>query len=283
MIQKMKDKGMSELQACESIGLGRSSFQYRPLTGMTKDIETRIRIKILARRHPRYGYRRITALLRRQGMKINAKRVFRTWQEEGLSLPRKRPRRPRLWELWERPHEATKPNSVWSYDFVFDRTVGKQVLKMLVLVDEYTRECLAIRVGSSMDSVKLAEILAEVIKKRGAPEYIRSDNGPEFIAEGLRRWLLSKGIRPLHIEPGSPWQNGYVESLNGKLRDECLNRELFWDVREAQVIVDDWRREYNQYRPHSSLGYRTPAEMGRKNVDKDGSRTGNPLMRESRN
>ena len=283
MVQKISAQGVSVRQACELIGTARSSYLYQGQDERPEDHEAMKRILELARRHPRYGYRRITALLRREGRRINAKRVFRTWQDKGLCLPRRRPRRVRFHEMWERPQEATRPNDVWSYDFVFDRTLTGRTLKMLVVVDEYTRECLAIHVRFGLCSLDVKEVLQKVIRRRGKPRFIRSDNGSEFIAAYVRGWLLSQGIRPLYIDPGSPWQNGYVESLNGKLRDECLNCELFWSAREAQAVIHSWVREYNGYRRHSSLGYRTPAEVGRGVDDSLDSGVRNTFLRASRN
>jgi putative transposase len=215
----------------------------------------------LASTYGRYGYRRITALLRREGWRVNHKRVERIWRQEGLKVPKKQPRRGRLWLndgscLRLRP---AWPNHVWSYDFVADRTSDGRPLKMLTVVDEYTRECLAIDVERRADAISVLERLAALILERGAPDYVRSDNGSEFTARAVRNWLNRVGVKTLFIEPGSPWENGYVESFNGKFRDECLNGETFDNVLEAQVVIERWRREYNQVRPHSALGYRAPA------------------------
>jgi putative transposase len=219
------------------------------------------RIVALAGMYGRYGYRRITALLRREGWRVNHKRVERIWRQEGLKVPNKQPKRGRLWLndgscLRLRP---CWPNHVWSYDFVADRTHDGRPLKMLTIVDEFTRECLAIDVGRRLCSIDLVEQLFDLFLDRGVPNYIRSDNGPEFTAQLVREWLQRIGVKTLFIEPGSPWENGYVESFNGKLRDECLNREIFYTLTEAKVLIEHWRQEYNVFRPHSSLGYRPPA------------------------
>ena len=209
----------------------------------------------------------MTELIRAKGWMVNHKRIERLQREESLLVPRRKKRRRRGASKFERRMEANGPNEVWSYDFVFDRTQYGQKLKMLVVLDEYTRECLEIRVEKRMTSKEVIETLDELMAERGAPMYTRSDNGPEFIAGELVAWLRDQGVEPLFIEPGSPWENGYVESFNGKLRDECLNEELFFSRAEAQVIVDWFRVVYNQERPHSSLGFKTPAEFAMESND----------------
>jgi len=215
----------------------------------------------LACQYGRYGYRRITGLLKQEGFEINHKRVERIWRQEGLKVPQKQPRRRRLWYnngscLRLRPERR---DHVWSYDFVFARTSDGRSLKMLNMIDEYTRECLAIKVGRHLRSQDVLECLGDLFIRRGIPEHIRSDNGAEFTAHAVRRWLKRLGVRTLYIEPGSPWENGYIESFNGKLRDELLNGEIFDTLLEARVLTEWWRQEYNHLRPHSSLGYRPPA------------------------
>ena len=209
----------------------------------------------------RYGYRRITALLRWEGWRVNHKRVERIWRQEGLKVPRKQPKRGRLW-LADGAcvrRRAAHRNHVWSYDFVFERTHDGRPLRMLVIVDEYTRECLAIDVARRLGSEDVLERLAELFVRRGTPEFIRSDNGAEFTAIAVREWLARLGVTTLYIAPGSPWENGYVESFNGKLRDELLDREIFYTLQEAQLLIERWRQHYNRFRPHSALGYRPPA------------------------
>ncbi len=219
------------------------------------------RITELARAYGRYGYRRITALLRREGWRVNTKRVARIWRAQGLKVPRRQPKRGRLWlndgSCVRR--RAERPNHVWSYDFVFDRTHDGRPLRMLAIVDEYTRECLAIDVERRLGSEDVLERLSELFLERGAPAYIRSDNGPEFTATAVREWLHRLGVGTLFIEPGSPWENGYVESFNGKLRDELLNGEIFYRLLKTKVLIERWRQAYNRVRPHSALGYRPPA------------------------
>ncbi len=219
------------------------------------------RIVELAKAYGRYGYRRIAALLRREGWRVNHKKVERIWRREGLKVPWKQPKRGRLW--WNDGScvrkRAEHRDHVGSYDFVFDRTHDGRPLRMLTMVDEYMRECLTIDGARKYRSEQVLERLADLFLGRGTPTYLRSDNGSEFTATEVRSWLERVGVKTLFIEPGSPWENGYVESFNGKLRDELLNGEIFYTLREAQVIIERWRCEYNTFRPHSSLGYRPPA------------------------
>ncbi len=215
----------------------------------------------LATQYGRYGYRRVTAMLREEGFEVNHKRIERLWRQEGLKVPPKQPKRAQLWLndgscIRQRPEY---PRHVWSYDFVADRTADGRPIRILTIIDEYTRECLALVVRRSLRSEDVLETLTDLFVSRGTPVYLRSDNGPEFTAKAVRSWLARLSVQTLFIEPGSPWENGYVESFNGKLRDELLNGELFYTLTEAQVLIERWRRHYNQRRPHSSLGYRPPA------------------------
>jgi putative transposase len=218
-------------------------------------------ITALATRYGRYGYRRITALLNERGWQVNHKRVERIWRQEGLKVPKKQPKRGRLW-LNDGSCIRLRPkykDHVWSYDFVTARTADGRAFRMLTIIDEYTRECLAILVERSLTSEDVIDQLFNLFILRGIPEHIRSDNGPEFTAKAVMKWLNKLGVKTLFIEPGSPWENGYIESFNGKLRDELLNREIFTTLIEAKVLIAQWRKEYNQVRPHSSLGYKPPA------------------------
>jgi transposase InsO family protein len=251
---------VSERRACRALGQPRSTHRYRPRVA---DDEPRLirRIIELACTYGRYGYRRITAMLRGEGWRVNHKRVERIWRQEGLKVPRRQPKRRRLW-LNDGSCVRRRPlrrNHVWAYDFVAARTHDGRPLRMLTLVDEFTRECLAIDVARQLNSEDVLERLAWLFVTRAVPAYIRSDNGPEFTAKAVREWLSRLGVRTLFIEPGSPWENGYVESFNGKFRDELLNREIFYSLTEAKVLIERWRREYNTVRPHSALGYRPPA------------------------
>ena len=228
-----------------------------------KGDEEALRFEIirLASQYGRYGYRRITALLKREGWQINHKRVERIWRQEGLKVPKKQPKRGRLW-LNDGSCVRLRPthrNHVWSYDFVMDRTHDGRPIKMLTVIDEYSRECLAIVVERRIKSDDVLFCLTELFLKHGAPDYIRSDNGSEFTAQAVRQWLDRLEIQTLYIEPGSPWENGYNESFNGKLRDEVLNTEIFYTIKEAKVIIEKWRQEYNTFMPHSALGYFPPA------------------------
>ena len=245
---------------CRLLFQWRGTQRYLPAVRNDEDALTRTIIS-LASEYGRYGYRRVTSLLQEAGWRVGRDRVERIWRREGLKVPAKQKPRGRLWLndgscVRLRPQH---PNHVWSYDFVSAATYDGRALRMLTLIDEYTRESLAIRVGRRLNSLDVIDTLAEVMVTRGVPEHIRSDNGPEFIARRLRKWLTGLGTRPLYIEPGSPWENGYCESFNSKLRDELLNGEIFYSLKEARVLTERWRVHYNTRRPHSSLGYRPPA------------------------
>ena len=251
---------VSERRACRVLRQPRSTQRRHP---KVTDDEKRLvsRMIELATEYGRYGYRRITALLCREGWRVNHKRVERLWRREGLKVPQRQPKRRRLWFndgscVRRRPEHR---DHVWSYDFVQTRTHNGRPVRLLTLIDEYTRECLAIDVARGLKSEDVLERLAELFIQRGTPDYIRSDNGAEFTAKAVRAWLGRVGVRTLYIEPGSPWENGYIESFNGKLRDELLNGEIFDTLLEAQVLIERWRIDYNTKRPHSSLGYRPPA------------------------
>ena len=252
--------GMSERHACWLLGQWRGTQRYEPVHRLDEDELTQA-IIALAANYGRYGYRRITALLRRAGWQVGKDRVQRIWRREGLKVPKKQPRRGRLW-LNDGSCLRLRPcwqDHVWAYDFVADRTHDGRPLKILTVVDEYTRECLAIDVERRANSMSVLERLAALFVERGVPDYLRSDNGSEFTARLVRDWLERVGVKTLFIEPASPWENGYVESFNGKFRDEFLNGEIFYTLREAKVLIEGWRREYNRVRPHSALGYRPPA------------------------
>lgn len=253
---------VSERRACEVLQQPRSTQRYRPGRA-DKDQVLMERIRELAGQNPRYGYRRVWASLRREGWELNRKRVQRLWREAGLRVPTRQTRRRRTGSGENScvARRSEYPNHVWSYDFLMDRTEDGRRLKLMPVVDEYTRECLVIEVGRSITSTGVVEVLWGLMEERGEPGYIRSDNGPEFIAEAIKGWLAQAGVETLYIEPGSPWENGYSESFNSKLRDELLNRELFLSLTEAKVVVEEYRQHYNRRRPHSALGYKTPAEF----------------------
>jgi putative transposase len=252
--------GFSERRVCRALCQPRSTQRYIPQpredeAPLTGDIVS------LACQYGRYGYRRITSKLWEQGWSVSFSRVERIWKREGLKVPHKQPKRARLWLndgscVRLRP---SRPNEIWSYDFVADRTHDGRPLRILTLIDEYTRECLAMPVERKLNSEDVLYTLADVMVERGVPTYIRSDNGAEMTARAVRDWLAAVGAKTLYIEPGSPWENGYNESFNGKLRDELLNGEIFYTLKEAQVLIERWRHYYNHIRPHSALGYRPPA------------------------
>ena len=252
--------GVSERRACAALGQHRST-QRKIIRTREDEASLTADIIALAKIYGRYGYRRVTALLRNAGWTVNAKRVERIWRQEGLKVPQKQPKRGRLWlndgscvRL-----RAERLNHVWSYDFVEDRTHDGRKFRMLCVIDEFTREALAIRVKRRLNSIDVLETLADLMIMRGPPAYVRSDNGPEFIAITLRKWIAAVGVQTAYIEPGSPWENGYCESFNSKLRDELLDGEIFFSLAEAQVLIEAWRRHFNAVRPHSSLNYRPPA------------------------
>jgi len=244
------------------IGQARSTQRY---IQNSKEDEPRLRGRILAlaTQYGRYGYREVGGLLTNEGWVVNHKRVERIWREEGLKVPRKQPKRRRLWLndgscIRLRPQHT---DHVWSYDFVSDRTSDHRPIKMLTILDEYSRESLKIHVDRRITSYQVIEQLSELFLRRGMPRYIRSDKGPEFIADAVREWIHRLEVEPLFITPGSPCENGYIESFNGTLRNEVLNAEIFDTILEARIIIEQWRRHYNQVRPHSSLGYKPPAAM----------------------
>ena len=251
---------VSQRRACRVLGQPRST--QRRVAHVPDDEPALVRRMVeLATQYGRYGYRRVAALLRAEGWRVNHKRVERLWRREGLKVPAQQPRRRRLW-LNDGSCVRLQParrDHVWSYDFVKTRTSDGRAVRLLTVIDEYTRECLAIDVARRITADDVLERLGRLFVRRGVPEHLRSDNGPEFTAKAVRKWLGRVGVRTLFIEPGSPWENGYVERFNGKLRDELLNAEIFDTLLEARVLTERWRRDYNRVRPHSSLGYRPPA------------------------
>ncbi|MDO8978179.1 MAG: IS3 family transposase [Bradyrhizobiaceae bacterium PARB1] len=252
--------GLSERQACRIVGQPRGTQRYSTIVRADEDALTRA-IVSLASQYGRYGYRRITSLLVDAGWRVGCDRVQRIWRREGLKVPRKQRPRGRLWLndgscIRLRPQHR---NHVWSYDFVEAQTHDGRKLRLMTLIDEFTRECLAVRVARRINSFGVIETMADVMLTRGVPEHVRSDNGAEMTARIVRSWFAKLGAKTLYIEPGSPWENGYCESFNGKLRDECLNGEIFYSLKEAIVVIEQWRKHYNTIRPHSSLNYRPPA------------------------
>jgi len=252
--------GVSERRAGRVLGPARSTQRHEATVPEDESFLVRDRIWF-ATRYGRYGYRRVTGLLQAAGWGVNRKRVERRWRREGLQVPRRQPKRRRLWlndGSCVRLRPARKDH-VWSYDFMAARTSDGRGFRLLTILDEYTRECLAIDGDRRMNSDHVLDRLTGRFTRRGLPEYLRSDNGPEFTAAAVRDWLARIGVATLYIEPGSPWENGYNESFNGKLRDELLNREVFDTLLEARVLIERWRQAYHHVRPHSALGYRPPA------------------------
>ena len=253
------ERGHSRRRACELIGIARSGLRYRSVRA-ERDAPTLEAMKRLAAQYPRYGYRRIRVFLRREGHGMSRHRAHRLWRLAGLQLPRRRPRR-RAATSRPRPLPAMGPNHVWAYDFVFDACANGQSLKCLTVIDEFTRECLAIDVSGSIRSGRVIEVLSRLISTHGAPRFLRSDNSPEFVSHAILDWLSNARIDTALIDPGKPWQNGADESFNGKLRDECLSLEWFRSREEARVVIETWRRHYNHVRPHQSLEDLTPIEF----------------------
>ena len=256
-IDHVKERlGISERRACRTLGQHRSTQRQYP-SGPSDEASLTADIIELARTYGRYGYRRVTALLNQVGWDVNHKRVERIWRREGLKVPQKQPKKGRLWLndgscIRLRPE---RPNHVWSYDFVHDRTDDGRVYRTLNIIDEFTREALAIRVDRKLNSIDVVDALTDLFILRGPPAFIRSDNGPEFIAQKVRDWIGAVGAKTAYITPGSPWENGYCESFNARFRDELLNGEIFYTLKEAKIIIEQWRKHYNRKRPHSALGW----------------------------
>jgi transposase InsO family protein len=257
-----KKLGFSERRICKVLMTHRSLLRYQPVN---RDFQNRLKKRVVevASEYGRYGYRQVTGILNMEGWDVGKDRVFTIWQQEGLKIPQKQPKRARLWladgsSIRQRPEYV---NHVWSYDFVSEETYDGRKFRILNIIDEYSRECLASIVARKIRSGDVIQALADLFLKRGIPKHIRSDNGPEFVATKLRMWLKSLDVKPLFIFPGSPWENGYCESFNGKMRYELLNGEIFFSLLEAKVIIEQWRVHYNTKRPHSALGYKAPAPL----------------------
>ena len=251
---------ISERRACRALGQHRSTQRKVPRGREDEEALTTDLVE-LARQYGRYGYRKISALLRDAGWVVNDKRVERIWRQEGLKVPARQPKRGRLWFgdgscVRLRPERR---DHVWAYDFVEERTHDGRKFRTLNVVDEFTHECLAIRVARKLKATDVIDVLSDLFILRGVPNHIRSDNGPEFIAKAVQKWIVTVGANTAYIAPGSPWENGYVESFNARFRDELLDGEIFYSLREAEIIIESWRRHYNAIRPHASLGYRPPA------------------------
>ena len=254
-----RSRGLSSRRACALLSVARSTLGYESRL-IVRDAPVVTAMRALAGQYPQYGYRKVRIFLARQGHTMSADRAYRLWRQAGLQVPRRRPRR-RVATSRPRPLPPTAMNHVWAYDFVFDTCADGRTLKCLTVVDEFTRECLAIDVAGGIRSGRVIEILAQLVSVHGAPQHLRSDNGPEFVATAILRWLQAAQIETAFIDPGKPWQNGTDESFNGKLRHEYLSLQWFRNRVEARVGIEQWRRHYNDVRPHSSLGYLTPLEF----------------------
>jgi putative transposase len=254
-----RERGLSARRACTLFKVARSALSYEGRKAV-KDAPVIARMRELSAQYPRYGYRRVRIFLGRDGHRMSPGRAYRLWRAAGLQVPRKRPRK-RVVAARPRPQAPCGPNQVWSYDFMFDRCANGQQLKCLTVTDEFTKEGLAIDVAGRIRSPRVIEVLARLVSERGAPGFLRSDNGPEFVSKAILSWIVAQGISTALIEPGKPWQNGVTESFNGKFRDECLSLEWFRSRAEAKVVIEAWRRHYNEVRPHSSLDYLTPNEF----------------------
>ncbi len=264
-VHYVHERGVSIRRACALMSVARSTLRYQSRL-VEKDGPVLAAMRELSAQYPRYGYRRIRIFLGRQGYSMSTDRTHRLWRQAGLQVPRKRPCR-RVAVNRPRPLSPMQANHVWAYDFVFDACANGQVLKCLTVIDEYTRECLAIDVAGSIRSNRVIEVLAQLVSTHGAPSYLRSDNGPEFVSRAILRWLAQANIETIAIDPGKPWQNGTNESFNGKFRDECLAMQWFKNRIDAKILIEHFRREYNQVRPHSSLANLTPTEFKQKLIN----------------
>ena len=281
--QVCRELGVSQRKACQVLGQARSTQRYQPqrLDNDKLIIKDLLDLHV---KHPRYGYRRITIKLREKDWFINFKRVYRLWRQEGLNVPRRQRQKRRGDGSSANACHRKRPehyNHVWSYDFVTERLENGQKVKLLVVIDEFTRECLALDADRQFTGYDVVEVLRYLFAVRGCPDYIRSDNGPEFVSRAVQQWLNASGVDTLYIAPGSPWENGYVESFNSKLRDELLNRDLFLHIVELRYVVDRWRMDYNHYRPHSSLNYMAPAAFAAKCLEQGSATLRLPQDREN--
>jgi putative transposase len=251
----LTSKGLSQRSACRWSGVARSTARYR-LRQTGRDVQALAAMQPVMTQHPRFGYRRVAVLAQ-----LSFKRAWRLWKQPGFTGPPARARRPRAIRRDERPQQATHRNHVWTYDILFDRLADGRVFKTLSILDEFPRECLAIHVAPSIRARDVLTVLQRIMQHHGRPQFLRSDNGSEFTALAVQQWLHDQHVGPSFITPGHPWQNGFIESFHGRFRDECLNREWFTTGHEAIIVIEQWRKEYNTQRPHSALGYRTPAQV----------------------
>lgn len=272
----VEEKTCSGRAACRILRLSRATYWYRGRPPSAREEQLLRRMKELSEKHPRYGYRRIAALLREEGWKVGKRHIQRLRRNAGLRVPPTKRKAVRQGISTGLPTKADHRGHVWTWDFISDATVRGGSLRMLTILDEHTRECHVLRADRALRSADVLEWLKRAIEEHGAPKFLRSDNGPEFIAREVQRWLSENQIKTIYIDPGSPWQNGFVESFHGRFRDECLNREQLWTLTEARVVVEDYRREYNTFRPHSRLGYQSPARFAAKTRTPSASTDGQP-------
>ncbi len=255
LLTHLTSKGLSQRSACRWSGLSRRTARYH-LQQPARDAQALTAMQPVMTQHPRFGYRRVAVLAQ-----LSFKRAWRLWKQRGFTVQPARARRPRAIRRDDRPQQATHRNHVWTYDILFDRLADGRLFKTLSILDEFTRECLAIHVAPSIRAQDVIAILQHTMQQQGRPQFLRSDNGSEFTATAVQQWLHNQHVGPCFIAPGHPWQNGFIESFHGKFRDECLNREWFTTGHEAAIVIEHWRKDYNTQRPHSALGYRTPAQM----------------------
>lgn len=255
VLAHLTHKGLSQRSACRWSGISRSAARYG-LRQVARDAQAIAVMRPVMKRHPRFGYRRVAVLAQ-----LSFKRAWRLWKQQGFAVQPARVRQLRIVRRDERPHPATQPNHVWTYDILYDRLADGRLFKTLSILDEFTRECLAIHVAPSIRANDVIAVLQRTMQQHGHPQFLRSDNGSEFTATAVQQWLHDQQVGPRFIQPGHPWQNGFIESFYGKFRDECLNREWFTTGHEAAIVIEQWRKEYNTQRPHSALGYQTPARV----------------------
>lgn len=277
MARKVVEEGLcSGRAACRFLHLSRATYCYRGGPPTDREQQLLKRMRELSEKEPRYGYRRIAALLREEGWRVGKRHIQRLRREAGLRVPPSKRKVVRRGISTGLPTKATHRGHVWTWDFISDATVRGGALRMLTILDEHTRECHVLRADRALRAADVLEWLRKAIEEHGAPKFLRSDNGPEFIAKAVQHWLAEHQIKTIYIDPGSPWQNGFVESFHGRFRDECLNREQLWTLTEARVVIEDFRHHYNHLRPHSRLGYQSPVRFAARTTTPSAHADGQP-------